>query len=302
MSGWLANGAAALRFAGDRPGLWLPGALAQLAFLGWLPLVATVASLPDAGDLGFFAIGLVRSPPRIAALVLMLVAGFALLCLLVAFAEVALERAGGGAAGEAPGLGMAIVNRLAIIMVLAVPVVGAGGLLALGISLVAPDEYRSSNLSTPVLIRIIAAVWPLIVAVLGVLVACQAVGGIAKVHAAGHHPRAPMTAVAAALVDLVHRPVRRLATAVAGLAADLLLLVLALAMLRVLWAPIEAELRLGGLSRPSTLLLLVGFVAIWLALVLAAGALRATMSTWWWLEVEGAGQVATASGTAVENR
>jgi uncharacterized membrane protein len=61
--------------------------------------------------------------------------------------------------------------------------------------------------------------------------------------------------------------------------------VLATALLGVLWAPIAAALRGGQLVSPSALLLLVGFVAIWLTIVLAFGALHVWVSLWWSLEL-----------------
>jgi hypothetical protein len=50
--------------------------------------------------------------------------------------------------------------------------------------------------------------------------------------------------------------------------------------LRVLWAPIGLRLEAGGMD-PAVGLLLVGFVAIWLCLVLGGGALHAWGSTSW---------------------
>ena len=49
--------------------------------------------------------------------------------------------------------------------------------------------------------------------------------------------------------------------------------------------PIGPELASRPLGNPRALLLLVGFVAIWLATVMALGALRAWVSTWWSLEL-----------------
>jgi hypothetical protein len=52
-------------------------------------------------------------------------------------------------------------------------------------------------------------------------------------------------------------------------------------LLGVLWAPIEAELGARGDFAFATALLLVGFVAIWLCLVVAGGALHAWSATTW---------------------
>jgi hypothetical protein len=50
--------------------------------------------------------------------------------------------------------------------------------------------------------------------------------------------------------------------------------------MRVLWAPIESRLALNGIDAAG-MLLLVGFVAIWLCVVLAGGALHAWGSVSW---------------------
>ena len=89
------------------------------------------------------------------------------------------------------------------------------------------------------------------------------------------------------LRDLARHPVRPLGIALASFVADLIALALAIALLRVLWAPIRADLGAGQLVSPQALLLLLGFVAIWLALVFSFGALHAWISTWWSLELAG---------------
>ena len=63
-------------------------------------------------------------------------------------------------------------------------------------------------------------------------------------------------------------------------AAKMVYLVVAAMLLRVLWDPIGARLASDGMG-PSSLLLLVGFVAIWLCLVLGGGALHAWGSVSW---------------------
>jgi hypothetical protein len=70
----------------------------------------------------------------------------------------------------------------------------------------------------------------------------------------------------------------------AGLLLDLLVLVVTSALLSLLWTPVGAALQTGRLATPETLLLLVGFVAIWLGLLLAAGAVHVAVSAWWAIE------------------
>jgi hypothetical protein len=66
-------------------------------------------------------------------------------------------------------------------------------------------------------------------------------------------------------------------TAVVGVA----FLVLSGILVHVLWAPIGAGMIAGGTIDATGALLLVGFVAIWLCLVLAGGALHAWGSATW---------------------
>jgi len=61
-------------------------------------------------------------------------------------------------------------------------------------------------------------------------------------------------------------------------------------LLRVLWGPIGADLAGGQLISPQALLLLVGFVAVWFAVILAFGALHVWISAWWSLELGALGE------------
>jgi len=61
------------------------------------------------------------------------------------------------------------------------------------------------------------------------------------------------------------------------------------------------SLAAGQLVSTQALLLLVGFVAIWLTLVLALGALRAWVSAWWSLELAPADEGARPEGQEVNS-
>jgi hypothetical protein len=114
---------------------------------------------------------------------------------------------------------------------------------------------------------------------------------------AAPEPQAVSAALARGARELIRQPAQRIGLAVTGLVADFLAVALTYSVLRVLWAPIATDLGAGRLARPDTLLLLVGFVAIWLALLLAAGALHVMISAWWALEL--AEVEAAARGAAV---
>jgi hypothetical protein len=59
-------------------------------------------------------------------------------------------------------------------------------------------------------------------------------------------------------------------------------------MLGVLWRPLYDRLADGGLAQPMTVILLLGFVWIWLVLVIICGVVQAWTSAWWQAEL-GAG-------------
>jgi hypothetical protein len=106
----------------------------------------------------------------------------------------------------------------------------------------------------------------------------------ATLHAAGARGVAAGRSVAAALREAPGRLARAGVAAaiqsVAMLVTRVGYLVVAATMLRVLWAPIEERLALDGIDAAAALLL-VGFVAIWLCLVLGGGALHAWGSATW---------------------
>ena len=93
---------------------------------------------------------------------------------------------------------------------------------------------------------------------------------------------------------------------------QVIVVVVTTALLSVLWMPIGDALATGRLATPETLLLLLGFVAIWLGLLLAAGAVHVAVSAWWAIEqarhgreiarglppVEGAPPIGTGTGGA----
>ena len=117
------------------------------------------------------------------------------------------------------------------------------------------------------------------------------------VHAAAIRARAetggPWSALAAAPRSLGRAGSAAVVQIVAHFAARIGYLVVATVLLRVLWAPIEARLSEEGFG-VAVVLLLVGFVAIWLCLVLAGGALHAWGSVSWTRLLEARGRDAGA--------
>jgi hypothetical protein len=238
-------------------------------------------------DLAFIGAGLLSSgwfPWN-----LLLLAGLAALavllaCLLAALGEAGMLRAAGH---RAPGRSLSRDTEVAFSVLLAasLPAVAALAGLATATAAVAPAEFGAPDLGGPLILRIASHLVPVIVLLAALILVGQAIGAAALRRAIGSGALPVGTALRAGLHDLLSHPVRRLGLAFGATLADLLALGLAWALLRVLWAPISVELAAGQLVSVQALLLLVGFVAIWLALVLAFGALHAWVSTLWSLEL-----------------
>ena len=295
--GWLRNACAAARVAADRGYLWLPGALGALTYLAWLPLVLTVAAAPRTSDLAFLGASLFTSelfPLNVLLIATLAALGILIACLLAALAEASLLRSAGlGTPGRS--MTQELEATFSVMLVAMLPAVTVAAALISGIAAVAPSEFGAPDLGVPLALRIAVRLVPLIVALAVLAWLGQAVGAVAIRKAVGPAALPVAGALKSALRDLIEHPLRRLGLALTSFVADLLAVALAVALLRVLWAPIAADLAAGQLVSPTALLLLVGFVVIWLAVTLAFGALHAWVSTWWSLEL-GAEREATEPG------
>ena len=308
MSTWLANAVAAGRLVADRADLWLPGALSAIAFLGWLPLAVAVVPPPDVAGLTFFGADLATSgayPWNVVLLGASILFGVLTACLLVAVGEAALqrslrtvwgdhERAGRDGDDRHDGHGDSLSGEAAVtfivILVALLPAAVVTMVLAIAVVAVAPGEFQSPDIGGPVLVRVAGAVAPLLLLLAAAVLVGQVVGSAAQRRATGPHAEHLGPALVHAAGDLRARAPRLFGVAAVTMVALAVLLALSTLLLRVLWAPIEASLGAGGLSDPQTVLLLVGFVAIWLCLVLAAGVVFAWASAWWSIEMEVVGQ------------
>jgi hypothetical protein len=148
----------------------------------------------------------------------------------------------------------------------------------------APALYTTPGPEASVIPRLAAALAPQL-GLLGIaLLVSQAVGG-RLLRAVIRSPATELGAsLAAALADLRRRPATWLGVAGAGLVKDAALALGSWALLALLWDRTAEQLGPGLLDRPQALFLLVGFVAIWLVLLLVGGALHAFISAWWLLE------------------
>ncbi|HLY35865.1 MAG TPA: hypothetical protein VKU35_04050 [Candidatus Limnocylindria bacterium] len=289
--GFVRTGLLAAAVAAERVALWVPGALAAISFLGWVPFVLAIVTLPSVGDLGFFGSSLGISPnyPWNVAL-LALAVGMAIVAasIVIAGAEASLQREIESVAavdGSQRSLDDEIARLWAVQVVAAVPALVVTAVTLLVVASVAQGEYQSPDIGGPFAVRVARDVWPLLVALLACVLAGQAFGASAQRAVRGRAARTLPGALAFGLHELLRRPLR-----IAGLTllTDVALLAwlgISWALLHVLWAPIGRAVGRGALLESGTALLLVGFVAIWLCLVAAGGALHAWSSLWWSLEI-----------------
>lgn len=275
---WLSRGLAAARVASDRAELWFPGALVSFAAAGWLVLLLTIAPDPDAAGAAGLGMQLMANPwwPwNVVVLGVAIVCGLATILLAVAFGEVTLMM--GLSDPARAGTPPTVPRAMAVLTVAAVPAVAAA--LILG-SLAAPgavDAVLGADPATPLSARLLEATWPYLLALAVVVVLVQAVGaaslrrpgwqGLTAARRGGNRliPQAAVTF--AAFIG---------AQALTG------------GMIGTLWHPLAGRLADGGLAQPTTIILLLGFVWIWLVLVIVCGVVQAWTSAWWEAEL-GAG-------------
>lgn len=290
--GFLRTGLFAAGVAGEQVALWVPGALAAIAFLGWIPFVLAIVTLPSVADLGFFGSSLGISPNfPLNVVMLALAVGLAIVAasIVVAAGEAALQRHIEGLGGPDRGarsLDDEIVRLWAVQVVAAMPAAVVTAVTLIVVSGVAQGEYQSPDIGGPFVVRVARDVWPLLAALLACVLVGQAFGGSAQRAVRGRAARTLPAALVFGLRELGRHPLR-----IAGLTllTDLALvawLTLSWALLHVLWAPIGRAVGRGALLDSGTALLLVGFVAIWLCLVAAGGALQAWSSLWWSFEID----------------
>jgi hypothetical protein len=274
MQRWWAASRTAAGLVADRPALWLPGALAWVVGIGWLALVVGVARPPTTAGLTFLGAGIFASgawPWNAVAI------GFG--TLLVVLAALGLDAAAEAVllrGARATGLD---VRRLFVLGVICSAPVLAGLLLsATAAVMVARVEFNAPRETVDPVARTALRVAPLLVATVVVAAAGAAMHAAAARRAMTGSP--VDESLRRGLRDLRLAGVAALAQAVAVLLARVVYLALAAVLLRVLWAPIGERVGLAGID-PAAALLLVGFVAIWLCLVLGGGALHAWGSVSW---------------------
>jgi hypothetical protein len=284
---WLRRAAGAWRLVADRPGLWIPGAVGSLAYIAWLPLVLVVASVPRVSDLTFLGADLYTSPLyplNVLLLALLLALLVTMACALAAAGEaVVLRELGNAQSLRSTGTDAGVI--LSILLVAGLPAAAVVGATSIRLASTAPAVFTSPDIGGSLLVRVIRELAPFLVALAAALLVGQAWGAAAIRSAVGRQALSVRSALLTGFGDLLARPARRIGRVVVATAADLVGAALAFGLLRLLWDPIQRHLAGKQPFSLVSLPLLVGFVAVWLALVLAAGVLRAWVSAWWSLEL-----------------
>jgi hypothetical protein len=288
-------------FIADSPELWLPGALAGLAFLGWLPFLLAVVGPPSQGDLAFFATAMATSsafPLNVVVFAAVVAFGGLTASLLVASGEALLLGTIRSHIGGSPGdrtFDEELLRVWGAQLVAALPALLAA--FALG-------EYQSPDIGGTILVRLAGDLWPLEVALLAMVLAGQIYGAAAVRRVAAESATTFPRALVAAWHDVIQRPWRLLGVAIVTAAVDAAWLIGSWVLLHLLWSPIGGDLAGGRLTDPSAALLLVAFIAIWLCTLAIGGAAHAWSSVWWSLELgEPSGTIAqTQAGEAARLR
>jgi hypothetical protein len=289
---WFGNARRAADVAASQPQLWVAGALAALAFLGWLPFLLAIAPIPTVADLAFFVSSLWLAPSfPMNAIVLGSAAALVVVAasVMVATCEAAVVRATvdlDARRGMQRALDDDASRAWLVQLIAALPCLAALVATGLAIAGVAPAEYQSPDLGTPLVLRILLDVWPWLAAALVLALLGQAFASAAQ-RASIVGRRGLAGAIAAGALDLVRHPIRRALTALVTAFALAAWLVISWALLHVLWAPLGRSIAQGALLENGSPFLLAGFVATWLCLVAASGVLAAWASAWWSLEVTG---------------
>src|SRR5918996_926480 len=273
MRRWLTASIEGASYVADRSSLWLPGALAWIVTVGWVTLLFGVARPPTIAELTFLGAGIFTSGAWPWNGIAIVVVG-----LLVAGVAIALASAAEAVILHGRRAGVADVRAIdAIGVVCAIPLLVTT--LALGAAFfpIAPAEFNEPGTDGGPLVRTLRALSPYGAAMLVAAVLGSAIHAAAIRAARGPDVR---SALAAAPVMLGRAGTAAIAQVLALLAARIAYVVLSAILLRVLWAPIEVQLSAEGIGVVAALML-VGFVAIWLCLVLSGGALHAWGSVSW---------------------
>lgn len=257
--------------------MWVPGALGWLVSVGWIPFIATVVRPPSVSDLTFVGARLVTSGawPWNAVIIgagVLAVVGMALALAAAANATlIALDE-------HRPARVVDALRLFRVSVLAGLPAALAVGTLLAAAAVVAPGQFNAPDPPGGPVLSTLGRLAPFLALVGTTLVGALVVAAIGGRLAVAQRARALRGIASSA--GLALRASVLVHAAVSLLAAGLLI-VLATMLLGVLWAPIGADLGAIGAFDLATGSLLVGFVAVWLGIVLAGGALHAWSATTW---------------------
>ena len=275
MRRWAAVASTALAMVADRPTTWLAGALAWVATIGWVPFAVAVARPPTVAELTFLGPRFYTSGMWPLNLVLVGVGAIAAVVLLLLAAAAANSLLIASAKRRPPST--ADIPRLFVPSLIGVVPIAFGMLLvAVALIAVGPTEFNRPQVEPGPVVRTGLRLAPLLVFTIVVAIAAATLAGLAGRGAIqARSVRAGIAAVPREVRLAGNAGVVQLGVAVAIGGAYL---VLATLLLRVLWAPIGLSLETSTSIDLAAAPLLVGFVAIWLCLVLGGGAVHAWSS------------------------
>jgi hypothetical protein len=270
--------AEALRTVSDRPQLWVAGGLGWAATVAPIALLVAVVPVPSISDLTFIGSRAFVSsiwPWNVIGL-----GGAALAMVAAAMALVTLADAGlrGNRVVGAPAI---VLRAFAVTLVTTLPTVAFVAVAGLAAAGVARDEFVSPSAADggPI-VQTVLRLSPLLALVVVAGIASGAYAAAARV--AVMDRGAGVARAMASAPTMIARGGWAAATQIGvAVLARAVYLVLATLLLAVLWAPIGAELQAGAEFDAPLGALLVGFVAIWICLVLGGGALHAWGSMTW---------------------
>jgi hypothetical protein len=297
MRRWLAAASGSLVDVSERPMLWIPGALSWVASVGWIPFVAAVVRPPTQSELTYFGAGMQSS--GLWPLNLVLVAAGAVLAVtaavgLVAIGNAALSAMLRGRRVQSVDAGRLFVTSLVGI----VPIALVAFALLVAMIAVAPVEFNRPQADPGPVVRTLGRLAPLLALGAVVVIVTATYAGLAgraateRQGVAAGLIEAPRLARRAGVAGVLHV----VATAIIGIS----FLVLSGILIGILWEPIGLGLMSGQPIDATVALLLVGFVAIWLCLVLAGGALQAWGSATWWALLQPRPAIGASAGRPQE--
>ena len=277
MRRWRDAAGRSMQLVAGSPELWLPGALAWTASVGWIPFVVAFARPPSVAELTFLGARIVTSGAW--PLNAIVIGAAVLAVVLLAFVATAAANAVLVAllARRAPSVSD-VRRMLAVNLVAALPAAIVTFVVLVALIGVAPREFNAPEPAGGPVLRTAIRLVPLLLALVLAVAAGSAVAAVAGRLAVDRRV-VQARALRSAPRMLVRPP--RAVHALISFAAQLVYLGFAALLLRVLWAPIGAQLSVVGEFDVATGFLLVGFVAIWLCLVLAGGALQAWSAATW---------------------